>query len=84
MRLVREVARSLYFPTSLHALAKQVIDRMTEGNRLPYNGAHLRIEKDARDWSIIMGGEEVRPCGMCYFLLLEPTTCCSHLHNLEC
>lgn len=60
LRLVGEVAKSLYFAPELHALANDVIARMTEGGALEYNAAHLRIEKDARDWSIIMGGDGVR------------------------
>lgn len=60
MRLAGEVAKSLSFAPELHALANDVIARMTEGGTLLYNGAHLRIEKDARDWSIIMGGDGVR------------------------
>ena len=33
---------------------------MTKGGQLEYNAVHLRIEKDARDWSQIMGGEQAR------------------------
>lgn len=28
--------------------------------QLRYNGVHLRIEKDARDWAMIMGGQQVQ------------------------
>jgi hypothetical protein len=57
--LVSEVARSLDFAPALHELANQIISRLTKDGQLSYNAAHLRIEKDARDWSIIMGGDGV-------------------------
>uniref|UniRef100_A0A1D2A093 O-fucosyltransferase family protein n=1 Tax=Auxenochlorella protothecoides TaxID=3075 RepID=A0A1D2A093_AUXPR len=57
--LVSGVARSLAFAPALHALADRVVDEMTRGGVLPFNGVHLRIEKDARDWAMIMGGEQV-------------------------
>lgn len=57
--MVTEVARSLAFAPSMHALAERVIGAMTAAAP-EYNAVHLRIEKDARDWSQIMGGPEVR------------------------
>ena len=57
--MVTEVARSLEFAPSMHAFADRVVAAISK--RWPeYNAAHLRIEKDARDWSQIMGGPEVR------------------------
>ena len=57
--LVSKVARSLQFAPQLEQLAARIVSNMTVGGRLPFNGAHLRFEKDAKDWSVIMGGEEV-------------------------
>lgn len=58
--VVTEVARSLVFAPSMHALADRVIAAML-ATTPEYNAVHLRIEKDARDWSQIMGGPEVCP-----------------------
>lgn len=33
--------------------------RCPAGGKYDYNGVHLRIEKDARDWAMIMGGQQV-------------------------
>lgn len=57
--VVTEVARSLAFSPRLHALADRVVEGVTDGGRLPFNGVHLRVEKDARDWASIMGGQQV-------------------------
>lgn len=60
LRVVTEVAKSLYFSPKLHALADRVIKGMaTAEGKDEFNAVHLRIEKDARDWSTIMGGEAV-------------------------
>lgn len=59
LRVVTEVARSLEFAPKIAALADRVIHGMTMAGKYEYNAVHLRIEKDARDWSQIMGGEEV-------------------------
>lgn len=59
LRVVTEVAKSLEFSPRLWALADKVIRGMTDNGRNEYNAVHLRIEKDARDWSAIMGGQEV-------------------------
>ena len=56
-----EVARSLEFSDQVANLADRVIHGMTMGGKNEYNAVHLRIEKDARDWSQIMGGEQVLP-----------------------
>lgn len=39
-------------------MADRIVDAMTEGSAQPFNGLHLRIEKDARDWATIMGGQQ--------------------------
>ena len=59
LRVVTEVARSLVFSSRIQALADRVINAMTHGGQEEFNAVHLRIEKDARDWSTIMGGEAV-------------------------
>eukprot|EP00887_Chlorella_sp_A99_P002549 scaffold6.g2549.t1 len=59
LRVVTEVAKSLHFAPPLLALADRIVEGMTAGGQLPYNGVHLRIEKDARDWAMIMGGQQV-------------------------
>ena len=60
-----DVARSLTFAPAVRALADRVIAGISggagSGAHKEYNAAHLRLEKDARDWSAIMGGEAVRP-----------------------
>ena len=61
LRVVTEVARSLTFAPEIQRLADRVIAGMTAGGQAEYNAVHLRIEKDARDWSTIMGGEAVTP-----------------------
>ncbi|KAK9827681.1 hypothetical protein WJX81_007940 [Elliptochloris bilobata] len=60
--MVTDVARSLTFAPSLRALADRVIAGITGGGaggapHQKFNAAHLRLEKDARDWAEIMGGE---------------------------
>jgi len=53
------VAASLEFPPHLRALADKASSVMTSQGRAPYNGVHLRVEKDAEDWALIMGGPGV-------------------------
>ena len=61
MELPKEAARSLQFPPGIVALADKVIDGIEQatGNR-EFNGIHLRLESDSRDWSEILGGRDVR------------------------
>ena len=67
--LVRDVARTLMFAPDVRALADRVVAGISGGGGggggagapRAYNSVHLRLEKDARDWSIIMGGQAVRP-----------------------
>lgn len=59
LRIVSEVARSLEFPKLLHAMAQRIIDGMTQHGTHSYNGVHLRVEKDAKDWAMIMGGPQI-------------------------
>lgn len=59
LRVVTEVAKSLEFAPQIRAMADRIVEGMTEGGKHEYNGVHLRIEKDARDWALIMGGQQV-------------------------
>jgi hypothetical protein len=54
-----EVARTLEFSPYLVHLADQIVLAMTDQGKLEYNSVHLRLEKDAKDWTRIMGGAEV-------------------------
>ena len=49
----------MHFSPAVQALAERIIASMTARGGSEYNAVHLRIEKDARDWSTIMGGEAV-------------------------
>ena len=53
------VARTLFFAPLLTGLADQIVAGMTAAGMAPFNSLHLRIEKDAKDWSTIMGGAGV-------------------------
>ena len=55
------VARTLFFAPLLTGLADQVVAGMKAAGAAPFNSLHLRIEKDAKDWSTIMGGAGVWP-----------------------
>ncbi|GAB4814797.1 hypothetical protein N2152v2_001843 [Parachlorella kessleri] len=55
--LVSKVAQSLAFSPTLKALAERVVEQLSQGGRRPFNGVHLRVENDARDWAAIMGGK---------------------------
>ncbi len=57
--LISRVTRSLPFAPSMHQLADFVIAKMTDRGVGLYNGLHLRIEADAGDWRMLMGGEQV-------------------------
>ena len=63
-----KAARSLAFAPAMRTLADRVVAGITAakgagGDVTPveFNAAHLRLEKDARDWAIILGGQAVRP-----------------------
>ena len=57
--MVSKVAQSLAFSPQLKALAERVVEQLGQGGRRPFNGVHLRVENDARDWAAIMGGKGV-------------------------
>jgi hypothetical protein len=87
---VTEVARSLQWSHAIENLATRVVQGMLNVSADHYNALHLRVEKDARDWSMIMGGKQVsrpslhnfqpQPCALsgCCLLLILP------LHKLTC
>ena len=53
------VADSLHWSPQIVELAETIWMGMREGGVNLYNAVHFRIEKDAKDWSLIMGGIEV-------------------------
>lgn len=57
LRVVTEVARSLEFAPAIERMAERIVDKIAK-SAAGFNAVHLRIEKDARDWSQIMGGPE--------------------------
>ncbi len=54
-----KVAQSLAFNPHLRTVADRVVDILTRGGRQPFHGVHLRVENDAQDWAVIMGGKGV-------------------------
>lgn len=70
LRLMSDVARTLTFAPHLVALADRVVDAAARAARggagsagdaralAPFNGVHLRLESDARDWATILGGTQ--------------------------
>lgn len=89
LRVVTEVARSLEFSDKVTELADRVIHGMTMAGKYEYNAVHLRIEKDARDWSQIMGGEEVQllqaqVCDLMIFLWLLIPEELPHMGKIVC
>jgi hypothetical protein len=58
LTLIGEVARSLRFAPDLLQLADMIVQAVTDGGRRPFNGVHLRIELDAVDWAVAMGGRQ--------------------------
>ncbi|CAL8465889.1 g5425 [Coccomyxa elongata] len=55
--IVSQIATSLDFSPFVKSLARQVLSMMAIKGAKKFNGVHLRIESDARDWAVIMGGE---------------------------
>ena len=80
------MARSLEFAPKIAALADRVIHGMTMAGKYEYNAVHLRIEKDARDWSQIMGGEQVTIVGSILALCCHDIAYCfaSLLWDSQC
>lgn len=63
MESAQEAATALKFNRTLVQMARTVISGMRTAGITRYNGAHLRLEKDAVDWARILGGlPKVRFC----------------------
>lgn len=56
MESAQEAATALKFNRTIVAMARTVIAGMRTAGVGRYNGAHLRLEKDAVDWARILGG----------------------------
>ena len=55
-----EAARTLHFAPALTQLADKVLAGMEANGLVPFNALHLRMERDAKEWTEYMGGLEVR------------------------
>lgn len=56
MESAQEAATALKFNRTLVQMARTVISGMRQAGVQRYNGAHLRLERDAVDWARILGG----------------------------
>jgi hypothetical protein len=56
MESAQEAAIALKFNRTLVQMARTVINGMKQSGVAHYNGAHLRLEKDAVDWARVLGG----------------------------
>lgn len=56
MEAAQEAATALKFNRTIVQLARTVIAGMRRAGVPRYNGAHLRLERDAVDWARILGG----------------------------
>jgi hypothetical protein len=56
MESAQEAATALKFNRTIVQMARTVINGMRTAGISHYNGAHLRLEKDAVDWARILGG----------------------------
>jgi hypothetical protein len=74
--VVTEVASNLKWAPAIQEMADRIIKGMEKSGAMPFNAVHLRVEKDARDWSTIMGGQQVSSVSSAGTLLP------SVLHNL--
>ena len=59
LRLAAAVADSLHWSQQITELADRIVRGMKSEGVTLYNAVHFRIEKDAKDWALIMGGIEV-------------------------
>eukprot|EP01025_Chloroclados_australasicus_P029867 TRINITY_DN2984_c1_g1_i1.p1 TRINITY_DN2984_c1_g1~~TRINITY_DN2984_c1_g1_i1.p1 ORF type:complete len:520 (-),score=-1.73 TRINITY_DN2984_c1_g1_i1:147-1706(-) len=53
--LVSNIAKSMQFSQKIRDIANQVMQQLPTN----YNGIHLRLEQDAKDWETILGGEQL-------------------------
>eukprot|EP00775_Hariotina_reticulata_P011827 gene11827-11971_t len=56
MEAAQEAATALKFNRTIVQMARTIINGMKASGVARYNGAHLRLEKDAVDWARILGG----------------------------
>lgn len=56
---MQEVAHSLSFSPLVAALARRVIDGVSDSGATAFDSMHLRVERDAEVWAAIMGGQDV-------------------------
>ncbi|KAF6260637.1 hypothetical protein COO60DRAFT_1269269, partial [Scenedesmus sp. NREL 46B-D3] len=56
MDAAQEAATALKFNKTIVHMARTIINGMRGAGIARYNGAHLRLEKDAVDWARILGG----------------------------
>uniref|UniRef100_A0A383W2H7 O-fucosyltransferase family protein n=1 Tax=Tetradesmus obliquus TaxID=3088 RepID=A0A383W2H7_TETOB len=56
MEAAQEAATALKFNRTIVQMARTIINGMRGAGIARYNGAHLRLEKDAVDWARILGG----------------------------
>lgn len=56
MESAQEAATALKFNRTIVQMARTVIAGMRAAGVSRYNGAHLRLERDAVDWARILGG----------------------------
>ena len=79
LALAAEAARGIFFKARLVALAEQVVGSLDPHGR-GFNGLHLRLEKDARDWHRMAGGTKVL-----FFLQLQYpiTSACRQERKLQ-
>lgn len=54
--LASDISRGMRFAPHMLALAAKILQRLSDGGTRVFNGAHMRIEKDATDWVHMMGG----------------------------
>ena len=65
MQLVAAVADTVRWSVPMRELADKILAGMKAKGVDVFNAVHFRIEKDAKDWTQIMGGIDVRisiPC----------------------
>jgi hypothetical protein len=56
LEAAQEAATALKFNRSIVQMARTIINGMKRDGVTHYNGAHLRLEKDAVDWARVLGG----------------------------
>lgn len=57
--LVEEAAAGLFFESRVRSLAERAAPALLREGESYFNAMHLRVEQDAKDWAIILGGPGV-------------------------